>query len=670
MMTSPQNFLRVAVPAPLYRCFDYLPPVDCNVANLKPGIRVRVPFGKREMVAILMAVTPTTTMTAKQLKQAIEILDVVPVVSTKLMELVQFASDYYHHPLGDVLASALPALLRKGKIATWRKSATTTIDLAEATPNLQLNDMQQAAVSAVTAALKRFQTFLLHGVTGSGKTEVYLQIIETVLHAQQQALVLVPEIGLTPQTVARFRERFKVPIAVLHSGLTERERLDAWLQAKEGSIPIIIGTRSAVFTPLLNPGIIIVDEEHDMSFKQQKGFRYCARDLAIVRGRLEAVPVVLGSATPSLESFYNAQQKRYQLLSLPARAGNAVQPQFCLADLRNQKLDNGLSTQLITTIERHLQQNGQILLFLNRRGFAPVLLCHSCGWIASCKRCDVKLAFHQHPPALLCHHCGATQKVDQTCPACQSQQLLPLGLGTQRLEQTLAKHFPTVGIARIDRDSTRGKGTLQDILDTIHNGENRILIGTQMLAKGHHFPDVTLVAILDADSGLFSADFRASEHIAQLLLQVAGRAGRAERPGEVLIQTHNPEHPLLLQMIQQNYTGFVDVALTERQAAELPPYAHLAMLRAEAHTKEAPLDFLTQVRELAKKFIKAEVAILGPVPTLIARRAGYHRAQLLLQTTKRAHLHKLLAVILEQIEQLPLTRKVRWSIDVDPREMM
>ena len=662
--------LRIAIPAPLYQNFDYLLPADYDGRPLMAGMRIRVPFGKREVVGVLIEATDAATTTTAKLKAAIEILDDEPMLTPCLLELARFASQYYHHPLGEIYAAILPSLLRKGKAANWKSPAATNVGLGEQLPSYALNDAQRHAVTSVSNALKQFQIFLLNGVTGSGKTEVYLHIIDDVLKAGQQALILVPEIGLTPQILERFQQRFRVPIAVLHSGLTERERLDAWLLAKQGEIPIVIGTRSALFTPLKNPGVIIIDEEHDVSFKQQEGFRYNARDLAIVRGKLETIPVLLGSATPSIESLHNVAQQRYQLLNLPARAGSAVHPHFHLVDLRNKNLDDGLAPALISAMRQHLKNNGQVLLFLNRRGFAPVWFCHSCGWFADCARCDVKLTYHQSPPELLCHHCGATRKIPHQCPQCESKQLFPLGLGTQRIEQTLAKHFPDIGIVRIDRDSTRRKGALHDMLETIHSGKNRILIGTQMLAKGHHFPDVTLVAILDADTGLLSADFRATERVAQLLLQVAGRAGRAERPGEVYIQTYNPQHPLLSHLIQHGYTDFAEAALAERKKANLPPYSHHALFRAEAVNKNAPIDFLEQVRNIAKSFNIKKVDILGPVPALMERRAGRYRAQLLLQSVERQPLHNLINFLLSRIPQLSTIRRIRWAIDVDPLEVI
>jgi primosomal protein N' (replication factor Y) len=540
-----------------------------------------------------------------------------------------------------------------------------------------LNSDQQKAVDAVTAKLGDFGIFLLDGVTGSGKTEVYLTVIEKVLARGEQALVLVPEIGLTPQLVSRFKERFaerfNKPVVVLHSGLSDNERLSAWLKAKEGEASIIIGTRSAVFTPLAKPGVIILDEEHDLSFKQQEGFRYSARDVAVKRGQLEKLPVILGSATPSLESLENARQKRYQLLVLPERAGKANHPEIAVIDVRKQPMADGLSSALVNAMSRHLKNGGQVLLFLNRRGFAPVLLCHDCGWTSSCKRCDsnMTLFFDKGSKRLRCHHCGSERPADPKCPDCTSTELRPVGTGTERLEEALALQFPDVGIARIDRDTTRRKGAMQSLLDSVHDGSKRILVGTQMLAKGHHFPDVTLVGIIDIDQGLFSADFRATERMAQLIVQVSGRAGRAEKAGQVLIQTHHPDHPLLKVLLDEGYGCFANTALEERRLAELPPYQYMALLRAEAVDTSLPLQFLQQAREMAESIAAgaSSVLLLGPIPAPMEKRAGRIRAQLLLQSSSRADLHNLLTPWLQQLESSKLGRKVRWSIDVDPQEM-
>ena len=514
-----------------------------------------------------------------------------------------------------------------------------------------------------------FAAFLLDGVTGSGKTEVYLRVVATVLKQGRQALVIVPEIGLTPQLLARFESRLDSPLAVLHSGLGDRERLNAWLAARDGSIGVIIGTRSAIFAPLKRPGVIIVDEEHDPSFKQQEGFRYHARDLAIVRARQLNIPVVLGSATPSLESLLNVQRGRYRCLRLPHRVGAAVEPPIEILDIRGQPMNDGLSRLLLNRIQAQLEQGNQVLLFLNRRGFAPTLICHECGWLGECQHCDAHLTLHLRRRRLICHHCGARQPLPPACPACGSIDLRALGQGTERIEQVLKQEFPGIGLARIDRDSTRRKGSLQALLQAVEKGERQILIGTQMLAKGHHFPDVTLVGVVDADQGLFGADFRASERMAQLLLQVAGRAGRAEKPGVVVLQTHYPQHPLLQTLVGGGYPAFAAAALAERQAAQLPPFTCQALLRADALEPESPWAFLTQAFE-AGKDLSQEVELLGPVPAPMERREGRYRAQLLAQSTRRPPLQAFLDRWVERLTELKTARKVRWSLDVDPQDLL
>lgn len=538
---------------------------------------------------------------------------------------------------------------------------------------LPLNPEQRAAFEAVRASHGGFHCFLLAGVTGSGKTEVYLQLIRETLAAGRQALVLIPEINLGPQTLARFERRFNARIALLHSALTDRERLDAWLAARDGEADIVIGTRSALFTPLKRPGLIIVDEEHDASYKQQDGLRYHARDLALVRARLENVPILLGSATPALESLHNAQAGRYGLLRLTQRAGGAHPPKFIRLDVKSMPLDAGLSRPLQQAIGDTLAAGQQVLVFLNRRGFAPTLLCHDCGWISQCPRCDARMTVHQGSGELRCHHCDHRQRPPMNCPQCGKLDLRPLGAGTERAEERLRILFPNHPVLRIDRDSTSRKHAMRDLFATINSGEPCILVGTQMLAKGHHFPRVTLVAILDADGGLFSADFRASERMAQQIVQVAGRAGRAEEPGRVLIQTHLADHPLLVQLTEDGYFAFAEQALSERRAAGLPPFAHLALLRAEAHKPGQAEAFLDSACSAAEQLLEQmggpEVELLGPVPAPMERRAGKHRAQLLLQCMSRAPLHRLLTPWLQSLEQLPGGRQVRWSLDIDPIDL-
>ena len=527
---------------------------------------------------------------------------------------------------------------------------------------------QQKAIDAIEAARARFAPFLLHGVTGSGKTEVYLRAVEQVVARGEQALVLVPEIALTPQLVARFAARFAAPLAVLHSSLADQERLRAWRAARSGTAPVIIGTRSAVFAPLARPGLIVVDEEHDASYKQQEGFRYSARDLALARAQRLSVPIVLGSATPSLESLERARAGRAVLLELPNRTAGARPPSLHLVDLRKHAASQGIATPTVLAIKRHLDAGGQVLLYLNRRGYAPTLFCPSCGWVAPCPRCDARLTVHQHERRLHCHHCGTERAVPGTCPDC-GDEAKPVGQGTERIEETLEQLFPGVSLARIDRDTVRRRGTLEATLDRVTRGEVRLLVGTQMLTKGHHFPDVSLVVVLNADQGLFGTDFRSSERLAQTIVQVAGRAGRAERPGEVLIQTEYPEHPLLTQLVEGGYDAFAGAALEERRQARWPPFARVAVLRAEAARREAPLAFLDRARELAESLRVRGVEVLGPASAPMERRAGRYRAQLLLQAPTHSPLQRLFAAWIPIVESLPEARKVRWSIDVDPLEL-
>lgn len=676
--------LRVAVPSPLRHIFDYLLPENCDPKAVASGVRVLVPFGAREIIGVVLEVANHSEFATTKLKPALAILDSQPLLPKTIIALINWTSNYYHHPIGDVVSNALPTLLRE----TSRKKKNEDYVLAlETSPKqagnvpMLLNEDQKLAINKIQNHLAEFKTFLLNGVTGSGKTEVYLRVIEEVIASGKQALVLVPEINLTPQTIARFAERFAVKIALFHSRLTPKERLNSWLMAKDGAASIVIGTRSAIFTPLKNPGIIIIDEEHDSSFKQQTGLRYSARDLAVVRGKLEGVPVVLGSATPSIESIYNVKRERYIGLTLPERAGNAIHPSFHLVDMRNQKLKNGIAENLIHQIKKHLTNGGQVLIFLNRRGFAPILICHHCSWVAGCKHCDARLTIHQKKHHLRCHHCGMAIPIPTKCPECGGEKLLMLGAGTERVEEALRELFPEIKLVRIDRDTTKHKNSLEEMLAGVNNDEYQILVGTQMLAKGHHFPKVTMVAVLNVDQSLFSVDFRASENLAQLIMQVAGRAGRAEMPGEVYLQTHNPHHPLLLNLINDGYQSFVSNCLEERQAAQLPPYSYLALLQAESKKQEAVLEFLEKIAVIAKGVSDAAIQansknksqaatkIFGPVPTTMERKAGYFRAQLLLQNQSREALQRSLDTLLGIIEKIKLGNGIRWFLDVDPVEL-
>lgn len=741
-MTYTSFYLRLALPSPLRRLFDYLPPKGVDASTLKPGVRVKVPFANRTLIGVLIAVVTETSIPVEKLKNAIELVDESPIIPTILLNLCQWTAHYYLHSLGDTLAWALPNLLKQGKYPEesreyiWQVVTGSSLDdprLARATrqkralqilmqhphgaaqnllgklqiqldslkrlqekglvhcevrelkpiahqgswliePELLANEEQERAINIINKALNKFQAFLLYGVTGSGKTEVYFHLIHQVLKAGKQSLILIPEINLSPQTLHRFQKRFNAKISLIHSNLTDKERLEVWHAAKEGRVNIVIGTRSAIFTPMLNLGLIIVDEEHDSSYKQQDGLRYHARDLAVVRGRMDNVPVILGSATPSLESLHNADSGRYKLISLNHRAGNAKLPPMHCLDVRTQPMNSGISAQLQGVVESTLQAGQQVLIFINRRGFAPTLICHHCGWICHCPHCDARMTLHLREHELRCHHCEYHQRPPTVCPQCQHVDLRPVGAGTERTEERLKILFPHWPIWRIDRDTTSKKLAMEEIVHEVRSGEPGILVGTQMLAKGHHFPNVTLVAILDADNGLFSADFRACEKTAQLIVQVAGRAGRAEQKGQVLIQTHLPDHPLLTQLIEKGYLGFTAQALEERQLAHLPPYSYLALLRAEAYKQELLDSFLSRAFEQAERIVKQleqdTIELFGPVPAPMERKAGRFRGQILIQSEQRSRLHLFLSNWLQAIEELPKTSQIRWSIDIDPIDLM
>ncbi len=737
----PDVILRLALPSPLRRLFDYRAPPGVPRSALQPGARLRVPFGRREMIGILIEVTEHSDVPADKLKPALQLLDAQSPLPPALFKLCLWTAQYYQHSLGDTLSWALPVLLRQGEPAEarqerfWSVSDGAQLDdprlsraprqrdalrtLAQhphgvahqllsklqlnkdsldlllekglvrvevrrhapskrhanwlAQPELPLNAEQRMASEAIRSGFGSFNAFLLAGVTGSGKTEVYLQLIRETLEVGKQALVLIPEINLGPQTLARFEQRFNARIALLHSAVNDRERLDAWLAARDGEADIIIGTRSALFTPMQRPGLIIIDEEHDASYKQQEGLRYHARDLAVVRAHQENIPIVLGSATPSLESLHNAHNGRYALLHLRERAGGAKQPRFLRLDVKSRPLDSGISGPMQQAIAQTLQAGQQVLVFLNRRGFAPTLLCHECGWLSECPRCDARMTVHQRSRELRCHHCGHVERQPSNCPKCNTVDLRPVGAGTERAEERLEILFPDVPVLRVDRDSTSRKEAMTTLFNTVQRGEPCILVGTQMLAKGHHFPRVTLVAILDADGGLFSADFRASERMAQLIVQVAGRAGRAEEPGKVIIQSHLADHPLLVQLTEQGYFAFAEQALSERRSAGLPPFCHLALLRAEAHKPGQAEGFLdnacTEAELLLGELALSGIELLGPIPAPMERRAGRYRAQLLIQANARAPLHRLLNSWMPALEQMPSGRAVRWSLDVDPIDL-
>ena len=580
----------------------------------------------------------------------------------------------WRHQVGELEfnEAALQALRGKGlaelaceapALTDWRSAYSV------AGERLRLNTEQATAVGAIHSAADRFSAWLLAGITGSGKTEVYLSVLENVLAQGRQALVMVPEIGLTPQTIARFRQRFNAPVEVLHSGLNDSERLSAWLKAKNGEAAIVIGTRSSLFTPFKDLGVIVIDEEHDSSYKQQEGWRYHARDLAVWRAHSEQIPIILGSATPALETLHNVRQGKYRQLTLSKRAGNARPAQQHVLDLKGQVLQAGLSPALINRMRQHLQADNQVILFLNRRGFAPALLCHDCGWIAECPRCDSYYTLHQAQHHLRCHHCDSQRPIPRQCPSCGSTHLVPVGIGTEQLEQLRGTVFPQYPVVRIDRDNTRRKGELETHLGDIKAGKYKILIGTQMLAKGHHFPDVTLVGLLDVDGALFSADFRAAEKLAQLYTQVAGRAGRASKPGLVVLQSHHPEHALLQDLTQNGYGHFADTALKERRLLGLPPFSHQGLFRAEANGRDEVQLFLSRLADTLRSARYPQVQVLGPISGFMERKAGKFRMQLLVQGPSRAPLAQLLDWAVTELEGWPETKRVRWSLDIDPTEL-
>lgn len=767
LFPPPSTVWRVALPLPLPRLFDYLPPqpgagepIDPGAETGDPvGCRVRVPFGRRELIGVVVELgAPEPGTDPAALKAVAARLDPEPLLHGELLESLRWLARYTHAPLGEVLATALPGPLRHGEplpdthawawrlseagatarerlragrprrladllaghgaldagaldqgaleedrldelLEDWRSAARALAKRGHAEriavpaaqrapeprPGPALNDEQQAATDSVLAARDGFAAFLLDGVTGSGKTEVYLHAIADCLARGKQALVLVPEIGLTPQTLARFRARLGVPVHALHSGLSDGERARTWAAFARGEARVAVGTRSAVFLPLREPGLIVIDEEHDGSFKQLDGIRYHARDFALVRAKALDVPVLLGSATPSLESLRNAQAGRYGHLLLKRRAGQAQPPRVRVLDVRKRPLDAGLSPELIERISGELRAGGQVLVFKNRRGYAPVLLCHDCGWSAHCPRCSTPLkgtpmTVHAGGRRLQCHHCGTRRPAPDACPDCGGLALQSQGAGTERIEESLAARFPDFPVLRIDRGSTQKRDALERMLGEFGTTPG-VLVGTQMLAKGHDLPNLTLVAVVGIDEGLFSADFRAPEKLAQLLIQVAGRAGRADKPGEVMLQTHHPEHELLLTLLSGGYAAFAEVELAQREAAGFAPFAHMALIRAEAQQVEAANAFLAMARRELEhaaglrarrgggEATTAGLEVNGPVPAPMPRRAGYLRAQLILSAPERRPLHAALDAALPAIHAAPEARKVRWSLDIDPADL-
>lgn len=560
----------------------------------------------------------------------------------------------------------LRALQNKELISSCTASPDVKALSDTATDTLPLlSQAQSAAYEKFPVPKDGFNCTLLYGITGSGKTELYLHYLNDHLSPEQQALVLVPEINLTPQTVKRFRRYFGDRIAVWHSALTDSERLQTWLQIYHGRPAIVVGTRSAITLPFTTLGTIIVDEEHDTSFKQGEGFRYSARDLAVYRAHLNGCPVILGSATPSIESLHNARTGKYRFARLDERAGGASLPTVQLLDIRSRPLEGGIAAPTLQAIGERLDRQEQVLVFVNRRGYAPVMMCHDCGHIPECPRCDARLTLHQRDRAMRCHHCDFQTAATTRCPACNSDGFKPVGQGTERAEETLQARFPETPILRVDRDSTRRKGSIQRILETVNTGKPCILVGTQMLAKGHDFPNVSLVVVVNADGGLFSTDFRAPEQLVQTLIQVSGRAGRGKLTGNVIIQTHHSDHPLLRQLAGGDYLAMAELLREERKSGQLPPFRPMAILRAEAPQMQDSLSFLDH----AKTLIPPDtLEIWGPLPAVIARRADRHRAQLVLLANTKARLNQVLSMLCEQLESGKQKSSLKWQVDVDPLE--
>lgn len=718
---------RVAVKGPFVSALDY----HATQENLQPGVRVRVPLGRRSVIGLLIEPVAQASAGIKQLKTIEAVLDAEPVVTSAWLTLLQRMAHYYHQPLGLLVDLALPKRLLMGEayechrvfyhltttgqqqlsLPGWSKKAPrqhaalcaaqqtalslaalqqlnitakvrqemvakdwleeqadvikpVAADIPTSTPHT-LSAEQQRALDYCTNANTPW-IGLLEGVTGSGKTEVYLQWATHLLKQDKQVLVLVPEIGLTQQTLERFQARLQVPVATYHSAMTDTERLKVWYWAHHGLVNVVLGTRSALLLPFANLGAIIIDESHDHSYWQQTTVYFSGREAALMRGQIESVPVLLGTATPSLEVLHHALQGRYAYWQLTARH-QATLPAAHMIDMRQQRIDGGLSYALKQVIAQHLNQGGQVVVFLNRRGYAPVLLCHSCGWAAKHEGCGRHFTWYQSRHRLACHHCDVTAAIPTACPQCGAgaDQFIGVGAGTERLEALLKQAFPAQTILRIDRDVVQHKGALDAALQQVHSGEANIIIGTQMIAKGHHFTGVTLVAVVDVDGALYSLDFRALERLGQVMTQVAGRAGRADKPGEVYLQTHQPDHPLLRLLLKEGYHALAEKLLVDRQQAGWPPFSYLAVVRAEGKQQGAVIEALQQLKQQISTQQDEQLSLWGPVPCLLAQRAGLHRYQLLLQATQRKALHQWL----QWLEQVTIPTGVRLQVLVDPQEV-
>lgn len=730
-----KDLIDVLVPIPLLERFSYKLPEELKKKNLERGIRIKIPFGNRLLVGIFWNYSDPSRNNRSSYKFIKEVIDETSLLEKKLLNLAEWASRYYHYPLGEVITYFFPPSLRRGKKAKFKESTFWQVtekgdfidlsglgrapnqrkglellrekgDLSQHllkafgvsrvslnnlhnkglvkklsqeqfpvySPEIQysykklLTSEQKEAVKTISGAKGDNKIFLLNGVTGSGKTEVYLRCIKELVQKGKQALVLIPEIGLAPQAENRFKELFGDRVASFHSAKNERERLDVWLGAQKGLYDIVIGTRSSVFIPMKKLGMIIVDEEHDVSFKQSDRFRYSARDVALYRAKLYKVPVLLASATPSIESMQNALKGKYKLLNLKERATGADLPTFFPLDLKGKLLKEGFSDELLDAVKVELKKKNQVLIFLNRRGYASSLICKSCGWVSCCNRCDAHMTVHSNPSQLHCHHCENKKPLPSACPSCLDREFESFGLGTERVESYLRKKFKNYPVLRIDSDTTRQKESFKNYLEIIAEGDPLILIGTQMLAKGHHFPNVTLVGILDADSGLFSADFRGSERVAQLITQVSGRAGREKKPGKVVLQTYCSEHPQMEELLKGNYGTFIEKIIEERASANVPPFSYQVKLQAESFNGLISKDFLNSCLEHINnsKLITKDIRLVGPLPSLMEKKSGMFRWEVNLFSKSRKPLHKLINNLQTFLYQSKQTRQVRWSIDVDP----
>lgn len=717
--------VEIAINCPLRQTFDYLS--DESARLWRKGMRARVSFSNKTVIGIVTAIKPLEKQDRK-LKPILERLDDTACLDKELFALTLWLSRYYHHPIGDCFATALPKKIRHGELqqankqTVWQivdnkpcklgkkqqqilaalqqnpeglpetelktklgsiktslqgleeKSLVTCFEQADiefthenTEKSWPLNNDQLKICKIIKQKTDQFQPFLLHGITGSGKTEVYLSLAREQIKRGKQVLILIPEISLSGQFVARFKSGLTGRVVLSHSGINDSQRKQAWCLANSGDVDVIIGTRSAVFMPLKRPGLVIIDEEHDSAYKQQDGLRYHARNVLLMRAKNLNVPIVLGSATPSLESLYQVKLGKYQLLELKNRAGNAALPNVSMIDM-NIEPKAIISQALQQKIQQHLHKQQQVLLFINRRGFAPVLVCHSCQWQAQCKSCDAKMVVHQQRQQLFCHHCGLIRRLPKQCPSCNAEDLSTYGAGTEKIEQLLQKIFPKTPVLRIDRDTTQNVNAFETLFQPIHDGQSAILVGTQMLVKGHDFHKVTLVGILDADQGLFSADFRANEYLAQSILQVTGRSGRGELQGDVLIQTRQISHPFWEQVLAQDYGKLAEDLLNERINVQLPPASFWAIWRAESPYAEQAIALLQEIADQLGQ--PNQVQLMGPVPALMEKRAGRYRAQLVFCSQSRNALHRLIDVAMQNISRSKLARKVRWSLDIDPIELL